>query len=116
MTVHCTVTNLNRTCSGHRVSVNQIIQRVSTQIIPTNSVVFALWNHCDALLFSYYDFYSIVIGLASLPGMCIHSDFGGIEQVTYDNEYNANIVAHETIIILFASTMETVLLVIPRST
>ena len=53
-------------------------------------------SHFDnAQLFSYYDFFSSVIGLASLPGMCIPSHSGGIEQMVYDDEYNANIVAHE---------------------
>eukprot|EP01084_Bolivina_argentea_P210600 358396_1 len=52
-------------------------------------------NYDNAQLFSYYDFFSTVIGLASLPGMCIAAFSGGIEQTTYDDEYNGNIVAHE---------------------
>eukprot|EP00485_Elphidium_margaritaceum_P010738 CAMPEP_0202686732 /NCGR_PEP_ID=MMETSP1385-20130828/2498_1 /ASSEMBLY_ACC=CAM_ASM_000861 /TAXON_ID=933848 /ORGANISM="Elphidium margaritaceum" /LENGTH=1765 /DNA_ID=CAMNT_0049341379 /DNA_START=29 /DNA_END=5329 /DNA_ORIENTATION=+ len=54
-----------------------------------------LSNYDNAQLFSYYDFGSSVIGYASLPGMCINSASGGIEQCTYDEEYNGNIVAHE---------------------
>jgi len=54
-----------------------------------------LSGYDNAQLFSYYDFASSVIGYASLPGMCIASSSGGIEQCTYDDEYNANIVAHE---------------------
>ena len=54
-----------------------------------------LGSYDNAQLFSYYDFASSVIGYASLPGMCISSSSGGIEQCTYDDEYNGNIVAHE---------------------
>ena len=54
-----------------------------------------LSGYDNAQLFSYYDFASSVIGYASLPGMCISSSSGGIEQCTYDDEYNGNIVAHE---------------------
>ena len=57
--------------------------------------VMELNNYDNAQLFSYYDFFSTVIGLASLPGMCIEQYSGGIEQVTYDDEYNGNICAHE---------------------
>ena len=54
-----------------------------------------LKDYDNSQLFSYYDFASSVIGYASLPGMCITSSSGGIEQCTYDDEYNGNIVAHE---------------------
>ncbi len=42
----------------------------------------------DLKEFSFYDFESSVFGDASLPGMCIVSSLGGIEQCTYDDEYN----------------------------
>eukprot|EP01083_Nonionella_stella_P164502 544590_1 len=54
----------------------------------------SLKEYDNAQLFSYYDFYDTVIGYASLPGMCITGRSGGIEQCTYDDEYNAAIVAH----------------------
>ena len=50
-------------------------------------------DHDNAQLFSYYDFYSSVIGYASLPGMCITYNSGGINQATYSDTYNANIVS-----------------------
>jgi len=51
-------------------------------------------QHDNAQLFSYYDFYSTVIGYATLRSMC-GSYSGGINQMTYDHEYNAGIIAHE---------------------
>eukprot|EP01084_Bolivina_argentea_P153613 267848_1 len=54
-----------------------------------------LSDYDNAQLFSYYDFHETVIGYASLPGLCRRDFSGGIEQCTYDDEYNANIVAHE---------------------
>eukprot|EP00485_Elphidium_margaritaceum_P019594 CAMPEP_0202730350 /NCGR_PEP_ID=MMETSP1385-20130828/186595_1 /ASSEMBLY_ACC=CAM_ASM_000861 /TAXON_ID=933848 /ORGANISM="Elphidium margaritaceum" /LENGTH=1359 /DNA_ID=CAMNT_0049396623 /DNA_START=346 /DNA_END=4425 /DNA_ORIENTATION=+ len=49
----------------------------------------------NAQLFTYYDFIGPTVGYAAVPGMCISSSSGGIEQMTYDEEYNAVIVAHE---------------------
>eukprot|EP01083_Nonionella_stella_P019496 54151_1 len=63
-----------------------------------------LWNgfrsieysaYDNAHLLSYYDFESSVIGYASISGMCSASTSGAIDQVTYDDEYNGNIIAHE---------------------
>ena len=50
-------------------------------------------QHDNGHLFSYYDFYSSVIGYASLPGMCINSKSGGIEQCVFSDTYNGVILA-----------------------
>jgi len=51
--------------------------------------------HDNAHLFSYEDFESSVVGYANMQSMCSSYSSGGINQMTYDAEYNAGIVSHE---------------------
>lgn len=51
--------------------------------------------HDNAQLFSYLDFESSVVGYANMQSMCSTYSSGGINQMTYDAEYNAGIVSHE---------------------
>ena len=54
-------------------------------------------DYDNAHLLSYFDFKDSVIGYASISGMCTSDRSGGIDQVTYDDEYNGNIIAHEMV-------------------
>jgi len=51
--------------------------------------------HDNAQLFSRLDFESSVVGYANMQAMCSTYSSGGINQMTYDAEYNAGIVSHE---------------------
>ena len=68
---------------------------------------FQLWrvneapDHDNAQLFSYYDFYSSVVGYASLPGMCITYNSGGVNQCTYSTSFDGHTVARECLVLYF---------------